>query len=62
MFEAVLALPKPEKFDTTNLRTGIIAGAPVPRPLMKRLLTELNMTQYTSSYGNSGLPEEVEQA
>ncbi|KAL1856745.1 putative NRPS-like protein biosynthetic cluster [Paecilomyces lecythidis] len=51
MFEAILALPRPEKFDSTNLRTGIIAGAPVPRPLMKRLLEELNMTEFTSSYG-----------
>ncbi|RJE23324.1 long-chain-fatty-acid-CoA ligase [Aspergillus sclerotialis] len=51
MFEAILSLPKPDNFDTSNLRTGIIAGAPVPRPLMKRLFSELNMTQYTSSYG-----------
>ncbi|KAJ9214307.1 hypothetical protein DTO166G4_4152 [Paecilomyces variotii] len=51
MFEAILALPRPEKFDSTSLRTGIIAGAPVPRPLMKRLLEELNMTEFTSSYG-----------
>lgn len=53
MFEAILSLPKPDNFDTSNLRTGIIAGAPVPRPLMKRLFNELNMTQYTSSYGKS---------
>lgn len=52
MFESILSLPKPDNFDTLNLRTGIIAGAPVPRPLMKRLLGELNMSQYTSSYGN----------
>lgn len=51
MFEAILGIPKPAGFDTSNLRTGIIAGAPVPRPLMKRLLDELNMTEYTSSYG-----------
>lgn len=51
MFEAILSIPKPAGFDTSNLRTGIIAGAPVPRPLMKRLLEELNMTEYTSSYG-----------
>ncbi|KAJ5676467.1 AMP-dependent synthetase/ligase [Penicillium maclennaniae] len=51
MFEAILAIPKPPDFDTSNLRTGIIAGAPVPRPLMKRLLEELHMTEYTSSYG-----------
>jgi long-chain acyl-CoA synthetase len=53
MFEAVLSIPKPPRFDTSNLRTGIIAGAPVPRPLMKRLLEELNMTEYTSSYGTA---------
>ncbi|KKK20117.1 hypothetical protein P175DRAFT_0515115 [Aspergillus ochraceoroseus IBT 24754] len=51
MFEAILSIPAPENFDCSNLRTGIIAGAPVPRPLMKRLFAELNMTQYTSSYG-----------
>ncbi|CAG8895044.1 unnamed protein product [Penicillium egyptiacum] len=51
MFEAILSVPKPSNFDTSNLRTGIIAGAPVPRPLMKRLFAELNMTEYTSSYG-----------
>ncbi|GAD96523.1 hypothetical protein ATEG_05074 [Paecilomyces variotii No. 5] len=51
MFDAILALPRPEKFDSTSLRTGIIAGAPVPRPLMNRLLEELNMTEFTSSYG-----------
>lgn len=53
MFEGILAQTKPDNFDTSNLRTGIIAGAPVPRPLMKRLFRELNMTQYTSSYGMS---------
>ncbi|OJD10179.1 hypothetical protein AJ78_08699 [Emergomyces pasteurianus Ep9510] len=51
MFEAILALPRPVTFDCSQLRTGIIAGAPVPRPLMKRLWNELNMTEFTSSYG-----------
>ncbi|OJJ45847.1 hypothetical protein ASPZODRAFT_133716 [Penicilliopsis zonata CBS 506.65] len=51
MFEAILSLPKPPGWDVSNLRTGIIAGAPVPRPLMRRLLDELNMREYTSSYG-----------
>lgn len=51
MFEAVLAVPRPADFDCSRLRTGIIAGAPVPRPLMRRLLDELNMTEFTSSYG-----------
>lgn len=51
MFESILSRPRPDGFDCTFLRTGIIAGAPVPRPLMKRLLKELNMTEFTSSYG-----------
>ncbi|KAI1907444.1 SIN component scaffold protein Sid4 [Ophidiomyces ophidiicola] len=51
MFESILLQPRPEGFDCTYLRTGIIAGAPVPRPLMQRLLNELNMTEFTSSYG-----------
>ena len=51
MFESILSLPRPEGFDCSQLRTGIIAGAPVPRPLMRRLLDELNMTEFTSSYG-----------
>ncbi|EDN04659.1 long-chain-fatty-acid-CoA ligase [Histoplasma capsulatum] len=51
MFEAILALSRPDSFDCSQLRTGIIAGAPVPRPLMKRLWNELNMTEFTSSYG-----------
>lgn len=52
MFESILDhRPRPPHFDTSQLRTGIIAGAPVPRPLMRRLLDELNMTEFTSSYG-----------
>ncbi|KAI5295821.1 SIN component scaffold protein Sid4 [Ascosphaera acerosa] len=51
MFEALLSLPRPAGFNCSALRTGIIAGAPVPRPLMERLFEELNMTEYTSSYG-----------
>lgn len=56
MFEEILNLlakEKPEGWGKggLKLRTGIIAGAPVPAPLMKRLLRELGMDQYTSSYG-----------
>ncbi|KAH7395457.1 putative long-chain-fatty-acid-CoA ligase [Cadophora sp. MPI-SDFR-AT-0126] len=51
MFEELLSLPRPTTFSCPNLRTGIIAGAPVPKPLMERLFKELNMTEYTSSYG-----------
>ncbi|KAH8589394.1 hypothetical protein B0O99DRAFT_600019 [Bisporella sp. PMI_857] len=51
MFEELLSLPRPDGWSCPNLRTGIVAGAPVPRPLMKRMLSELNMAQFTSSYG-----------
>ncbi|KAJ5322830.1 hypothetical protein N7452_011119 [Penicillium brevicompactum] len=51
MFQEILSIPKPKNFDVSNMRTGIIAGAPVPRPLMERLFEELNMTEFTSSYG-----------
>jgi acyl-CoA synthetase (AMP-forming)/AMP-acid ligase II len=44
MFEEILNLPRTAGFNCDHLRTGIIAGAPVPRPLMKRLLSELNMS------------------
>ncbi|KAL4786318.1 hypothetical protein BJX76DRAFT_365965 [Aspergillus varians] len=57
MFEAILSFDKPDNFDCSNLRTGIIAGAPVPRPLMKRLFEELNMRQYTSSYASTLLTQ-----
>src|SRR6187402_971947 len=37
MFEELLSIPRPENFSCSRLRTGIIAGAPVPKPLMERL-------------------------
>jgi acyl-CoA synthetase (AMP-forming)/AMP-acid ligase II len=51
MFEELLQLPRPPNWSCPNLRTGIVAGAPVPRTLMQRMLTELNMHEFTSSYG-----------
>lgn len=51
MFEELLSLPRPRNWSCPRLRTGIVAGAPVPRPLMKRMLEELGMSQFTSSYG-----------
>lgn len=51
MFDSIFSLPRPEGFDTLNLRTGIIAGAPVPKQLMELLVHELGMTEFTSSYG-----------
>jgi acyl-CoA synthetase (AMP-forming)/AMP-acid ligase II len=51
MFESILSLPRPKDFDCSQVRTGIIAGSPVPYTLMQRLVNELNMSEFTSSYG-----------
>jgi len=50
MFSSLLSLPRPAGW-RSSLRTGIIAGSPVPPALMQRLFSELGMRQYTSSYG-----------
>ncbi|KAF2874350.1 hypothetical protein BDV95DRAFT_488564 [Massariosphaeria phaeospora] len=50
MLESVLNEPRPASW-TSQLRTGIVAGSPVPRWLMQRMVAELGMTDFTSSYG-----------
>ncbi|KIW21632.1 hypothetical protein PV08_02212 [Exophiala spinifera] len=49
MFDSIFSLPRPDDFDCYRLRTGIIAGAPVPRHLMELLVNDLGMTEFTSS-------------
>jgi long-chain acyl-CoA synthetase len=53
MFDSLLSLPEAKALDPERLRlrTGIIAGAPVPRYLMELLVSKLGMTEFTSSYG-----------
>jgi long-chain acyl-CoA synthetase len=53
MFDSILGLPEAKDLRAENLRlrTGIIAGAPVPRYLMEMLVSKLGMTEFTSSYG-----------
>lgn len=51
MFDTLFSLARPAGFDCSQLRTGIIAGAPVPRHLMELLVNDFNMTEFTSSYG-----------
>jgi long-chain acyl-CoA synthetase len=53
MFDSILSLPEAKdlKPEHLKLRTGIIAGAPVPRYLMELLVSKLGMTEFTSSYG-----------
>ncbi|KAF2635414.1 acetyl-CoA synthetase-like protein [Massarina eburnea CBS 473.64] len=50
MMEAIVNAPKPPTF-VSHLRTGIVAGSPVPRWLMERMVAELGMVDFTSSYG-----------
>jgi fatty-acyl-CoA synthase len=51
MFIAELADPELARFDLTSLRTGIMAGSPCPVEVMKRVQTELHMTEVTICYG-----------
>jgi acyl-CoA synthetase (AMP-forming)/AMP-acid ligase II len=55
MFDSLLALPEAQPdvlpLAKLRLRTGIVAGAPVPQRLMEQLVNRLGMTEFTSSYG-----------
>lgn len=51
MFDSLFQAELPEGFRCEKLRTGIIAGAPVPRYLMELLVNKFGMTEFTSSYG-----------
>ncbi|WP_137863055.1 MULTISPECIES: AMP-binding protein [unclassified Sphingomonas] len=51
MFIAVLAHPEFERFDITSLRTGAMAGAVCPEPLMRAVNERLHMPQVTIAYG-----------
>jgi fatty-acyl-CoA synthase len=51
MFIAELEHPDFEKYDLGSLRTGIMAGAPCPIEVMRRVITEMHMGQVTIAYG-----------
>jgi fatty-acyl-CoA synthase len=51
MFIAELDHPDFAKFDLSSLRTGMMAGAPCPIEVMKRVNNEMNMHQVTIGYG-----------
>ncbi|MFK4386959.1 AMP-binding protein [Bradyrhizobium sp. USDA 223] len=51
MFIAELDHSEFAGFDLTSLRTGIMAGAPCPIEVMKRVNTEMNMREVTIAYG-----------
>ncbi len=51
MFIAELSLPGFPGYDLSSLRTGIMAGSPCPVEIMKRVVTEMNMTEVAICYG-----------
>jgi len=51
MFIAELDQPDFGRFDLTSLRTGIMAGAPCPVELMKRVMGDMHLDQITIAYG-----------
>jgi fatty-acyl-CoA synthase len=51
MFIAELGLPDFASYDLSSLRTGIMAGSPCPVEVMKRVVSEMHMTEVTICYG-----------
>ncbi|HEY9242224.1 MAG TPA: AMP-binding protein [Streptosporangiaceae bacterium] len=51
MFIAELALPGFASYDLSSLRTGIMAGSPCPVEVMKRVVSEMHMSEVTICYG-----------
>jgi fatty-acyl-CoA synthase len=53
MFIAELGHPEFSRFDFTSLRTGVMAGAPCPIEIMKRVANEMHCPQMTIMYGQT---------
>ena len=51
MFIAKLEHEQFEQFDLSSLRTGIMAGSPCPKEIMKRVIERMHMTDITICYG-----------
>ncbi len=51
MFIAELNLPDFATYDLSSLRTGIMAGSPCPEEVMKRVMTEMHMSEVAICYG-----------
>ena len=51
MFIAELGLDDFAVYDLSSLRTGIMAGAPCPVEVMKRVVAEMNMSEVAICYG-----------
>jgi fatty-acyl-CoA synthase len=51
MFLAELEDPEFERFDLSSLRTGIMAGALCPEPLMRKVIDRMHLPEMTIAYG-----------
>jgi fatty-acyl-CoA synthase len=51
MFLAELEDPEFARFDLTSLRTGIMAGALCPEPLMRKVIDVMHLSELTIAYG-----------
>jgi fatty-acyl-CoA synthase len=51
MFIGILGHPDFEAFDLSSLRTGVMAGAPCPVEVMKRVVSEMHAAEMTIAYG-----------
>jgi fatty-acyl-CoA synthase len=51
MFIAELDHPRFREFDFSTLRTGIMAGSPCPIEVMKRVVSQMNLSEITIAYG-----------
>ncbi|WP_081502599.1 AMP-binding protein [Variovorax sp. CF313] len=51
MFIAELDHPRFKEFDLSTLRTGIMAGSPCPIEVMKRVVSEMHLSEITIAYG-----------
>jgi fatty-acyl-CoA synthase len=53
MFIAELEHPDFEKYDTSSLRTGIMAGSPCPMEVMKKVVDVMGASEITIAYGQT---------
>lgn len=53
MFIAELEHPEFRRFDLTSLRTGVMAGAPCPIEVMKRVVEDMHCRDLTICYGQT---------
>jgi len=53
MFIAELECPDFHRFDLSSLRTGIMAGAPCPVEVMKKVISDMHMSEVLIAYGQT---------